>query len=91
VKRIIPKLGRVRELETGNLVPGAIARDPRTHDRLPVEGIVVDYVDAFWRRREAEGGVTIVDGPAPDQAAPAPESVTPTTQVVRAPAPVSKE
>lgn len=72
MKRIIPKLGRIRDPETGKLVPGVIARDPRTLERLPVDGILVDYVDAFWLRREAEGGVTIVDEPAPDLAAPAP-------------------
>lgn len=98
MKRIIPKLGRVRDPETRQLVPGVIARDPRMRERLPAEGILVDYVDAFWLRREAEGGVTIVDEPTPDLAAPAPltdastnappppgDSVTP-SQPARAPA-----
>lgn len=72
MKRIIPKIERVRDPQTGQLVPGVVARDPRTRQRLPAEGIVVDRVDAFWRRRASEGGVTIVDEPAPGTPAPAP-------------------
>jgi hypothetical protein len=87
MKRIIPKIERVRDPQTGQLVPGVVARDPRTRQRLPAEGIVVDRVDAFWRRRASEGGVTIVDEPAPDQAAPAPAPTPPDSAPANAPPP----
>jgi hypothetical protein len=64
VKRIIPKIGRIRDAETGELVQGVLIRDPKTLQRLPAGGIVVDRVDAHWRRQALMGGVKIVDVPA---------------------------
>lgn len=63
MKRIIPKIGRVRDRQTGQLVPGVVIRHPQTLQRLPAAGILVDRVDAYWRRRAREGGVRIVDEP----------------------------
>lgn len=65
MKRIVPVLGTVRDPDTGARGPGVTARNPQTGQRLPAEGIVVDRVDAYWRRRAAEGGVRIEDEPEP--------------------------
>jgi len=81
LKRIIPKIGLIRD-EAGNLVRGVLIRDPETRQRLPAEGIVVDRVNAYWRRRAAEGGVTIVD--ALPISPPTIGSVTPSQQPARA-------
>lgn len=60
-KRIIPRLGKIRDAESGLLVEGVVTRDPKTLQRLSAEGIVVDRVDAHWLRQERCGGVRIVD------------------------------
>lgn len=53
--------------------PGAKLRLPDQPDkRLPEEGIVVEKLDPFWKRRELEGGVT-VEKIATQPAAPASE------------------
>lgn len=39
---------------------GAKLRLPHQPDkRLPEEGIVVEKLSPFWRRREREGGITV--------------------------------
>lgn len=103
MKRIIPKIGRIRDPQTGALVQGVLIRDPHTRERLPAEGILVDVVNPYWRRRAAEEGVRIEDEPEAPPAAPAPppnpepqanapapvaDSVTPSQP---APAPAPKE
>lgn len=60
-KRIIPRLGKIRDAESGLLVEGVVTRDPKTLQRLPPTGLVVDRVDAHWLRQERCGGVRIVD------------------------------
>jgi hypothetical protein len=57
--RIIPK-------------PGAPIRDPATLQRIPEEGFTVERVSAYWKRRAAEGGVTVTTEPKPATAAPSP-------------------
>lgn len=51
--------------------PGAPIRDPVTLQLIPAEGITVERVSAHWKRRAAEGGVTITVETAP---APVPSS-----------------
>lgn len=53
-----------------------VIHDPRTGKRVPMEGIVVDERDPFWRRRVAEKSMTAEAVPpkapkAPKVAAPA--------------------
>ncbi len=48
--------------------PGAPIRHPVTRELLPAAGILVDRIDAHWRRREREGGVTITSEPTTTRA-----------------------
>ena len=53
-----------------------LAGRPVTRELLPAAGILVDRIDAHWRRRERERGVTITPEPpttrAPEQLGPPP-------------------
>lgn len=58
-----------------------VIHDPRTGKRVPMEGIVVDERDPFWRRRLAEKSMTaeavppkapkVASAPAEPEPAPA--------------------
>lgn len=69
-KRIIPRIGKIRDPETGEFVQGVITRDPKTQERLPAGGILVDRVDSHWRRQARVGGVRIEDEPEATPEAP---------------------